>query len=175
MLRSAAGHLWPEPINGCSIRYQDQLLANPFTVLLLFGSSAFAFVLNFLKSKAPSRAFLFGIFRVLHTVQSLIFKVRCCCFLKSSLLILPHLFCFVNNFSKFLFEIFHPFFFCVPRSHGASLIIANLFTKVNNFFKFFHFFLFFHFLPHIHGNSFVTPWHKIRTAAPKWMPLSAYS
>jgi hypothetical protein len=42
----------------------------------LFGSSAFAFVLNFLKSKAPNRAFLFGIFRVLHTVQSSIFKVR---------------------------------------------------------------------------------------------------
>jgi len=47
-----------------------------FSLLLLFGSSTLVFVLNLLKFKAFQYGLFFRIFRVLHTVQSLIFKVR---------------------------------------------------------------------------------------------------
>ncbi|EFC98784.1 hypothetical protein CLOSTHATH_02978 [Hungatella hathewayi DSM 13479] len=46
------------------------------------------------------------IFRVLHTVQSSVFKVRLRCFvLNSNSFILPYRFCFVNNFFHFLFSL----------------------------------------------------------------------
>ena len=60
-------------------RVTNQPLADSFPFLLLFGSFTFVIVLNSLKLKAFKPGLLFGIFRVLHTVQSLIFKVRFLC------------------------------------------------------------------------------------------------
>jgi hypothetical protein len=77
----------------------------------LFGSSAFAFVLNFLKSKAPNRAFLFGIFRVLHTVQSSIFKVRVVAWCSAATHLLYHIVSALST--TFLFFCF--FFFSKKR------------------------------------------------------------
>ena len=57
-------------------RVTNQPLADSFPFLLLFGSFTFVIVLNSLKLKAFKPGLLFGIFRVLHTVRSLIFKVR---------------------------------------------------------------------------------------------------
>ena len=86
-------------------RVTNQPLADSFPFLLLFGSFTFVIVLNSLKLKAFKPGLLFGIFRVLHTVRSLIFKVRFVVdFLSGNSLILSYLFEFVNNFFIFLFR-----------------------------------------------------------------------
>ena len=61
------------------------------------------FVLNFLKSKGPNQTFSFWIFRVLHTVQSLIFKVLRCSLSQTAHIFYHKLFLFVKNFFKKLF------------------------------------------------------------------------
>ena len=59
------------------------------------------FVLNFLKSKGPNQTFSFRIFRVLHTVQSLIFKVLCCSLSQTAHICYHKLFCLSRTFSIF--------------------------------------------------------------------------
>ena len=59
------------------------------------------FVLNFLKSKGPNQTFSFRIFRVLHTVQSLIFKVLCCSLSQTAHTFYHKLFCLSRTFFFF--------------------------------------------------------------------------
>ena len=65
------------------------------------------FVLNFLKSKGPNQTFSFRIFRVLHTVQSLIFKVLCCSLSQTAHTFYHKLF----YLSRTFFDFFKNFFF----------------------------------------------------------------
>ena len=88
------------------------------------------FVLNFLKSKGPNQTFSFRIFRVLHTVQSLIFKVLRCSLSQTAHICYHKLFCLSRTFSKtFSFR-------CCDRS-AATFVCYHIFPDLSTTFLFF--------------------------------------
>ena len=113
------------------------------------------FVLNFLKFKGPNQTFSFRIFRVLHTVQSLIFKVLCCSLSQTAHICYHKLFrlsrTFLKTFWSFVVvfsqqqllyvsilfricqQLFSSFYFAETHSLQRVLIISQLFLLVNNF------------------------------------------
>ena len=90
------------------------------------------FVLNFLNSKVQTRPFIleFSGFYILFNLQLSRFFVVVC--LSSNSFSISDVVLFVNNFFYLFFWTFWKF---VPRSHGASIIIANVELNVNNFSK----------------------------------------
>ena len=99
----------------------------------LLKSFLLGFVLNFLKSKGPNQTFFFRIFRVLHTVQSLIFKVLCCSLSQTAHICYHKLFCLSRTFSK-------TFFISLLWSLSSNFyMLPHLSWSVNNFFQIFYF------------------------------------
>ena len=95
------------------------------------------FVLNFLKFKGPNQTFSSRIFRVLHTVQSLIFKVLCCSLSQTAHIFYHKLFCLSRTFLK-------NFFVSLLWSLSSNFyMLPHFFRSVNNFFQsFFNLFAF---------------------------------
>ena len=98
-------------------------------------SPCIANVLNFLIQRRPTRTlFLFefsGFYILFNLWFSRFFVVVC---LSSNSFSISDVVLFVNNFFYLFFWTFWRF---VPRSHGASIIIANVELNVNNFSKLF--------------------------------------
>ena len=93
-------------------------------------------------SRLNQKPVVLRIFRVLHTVQSSVFKVRLRCFvLNSNSFILPYRFCFVNNFFYFLFGSFpKPFQISLKlpcRSQRRVISYHNSASVSSTFLKFF--------------------------------------
>ena len=91
------------------------------------------FVLNFLKSKGPNQTFFFRIFRVLHTVQSLIFKVLCCSLSQTAHICYHKLFCLSRTFLKSFWS------FVVVFSQQQLLYVSILFRICQQLFSSFLF------------------------------------
>ena len=111
------------------------------------------FVLNFLKSKGPNQTFSFRIFRVLHTVQSLIFKVLCCSLSQTAHTFYHKLFCLSRTFLK-------TFFVLLLWSLSSNFyMLPHLFWSVNNFFEVFSTFLhsLYRLFPFFNGGYTITP------------------
>ena len=121
----------------------NQLIFSRFTCCLV-RIQLLVFVLNFLIQSHQTMACFIRIFRVLHTVQSSVFKVLFVCYCRSSNFYrISWLSVFVNHFFLFLqsFFIDHR---CVleenlPPFSAASYILPKVSTKVNNFFELFYF------------------------------------
>ena len=91
------------------------------------------FVLNFLKSKGPNQTFSSRIFRVLHTVQSLIFKVLRYSLSQTARIFYHKLFCLSRTFLK-------NFFVSLLWSLSSNFyMLPHFFRSVNNFFQVFYF------------------------------------
>ena len=111
------------------------------------------FVLNFLKFKGPNQTFSFRIFRVLHTVQSLIFKVLCCSLSQTAHICYHKLFCLSRTFSK-------TFFISLLWSLSSNFyMLPHLSWSVNNFFEVFSTFLhsLYRLFPFFNGGYTITP------------------
>jgi len=106
----------------------------------LFGSYTISCIRSEIFSfKAIKHGLFLRIFRVLHTVQSSVFKVLCVVFfLNGNLLSLSHRLWLVNTFFIFFF-IAHRWVLkeTLPPFSAASYIIPRQTTNVNNYFTFF--------------------------------------
>ena len=82
------------------------------------------FVLNFLKFKGPNQTFSFRIFRVLHTVQSLIFKVLCCSLSQTAHIFYHKLFCLSRTFLNFFEKVFSVWSSFAPAGINYITVIS---------------------------------------------------